>query len=181
MESRIFCVYIFTLIHLFPACKKNSVDATVPCIIQSDTVAIAPKLLTLSDAERIMGEPVKLTCNSFMKKIDTLEYACDYTALSEDRITRKTGKLYFIYEIYAGVAAAHNAYLSIYQANRMHPGVEIVPGLGDEAYYHSDGTNFYFFLVRKNEKMIRLKSNKTTSHSSPEEFKRVIKLIVDRI
>ena len=56
-----------------------------------------------------------------------------------------------------------------------------MPGLGDEAYYHSDGENFYFFLVRKKEKMLRLKVNKVTSHSSEAEFKAVTRLIVDTI
>jgi len=86
-----------------------------------------------------------------------------------------------MYEVYASVTAAENAYTSIYQANSGHEGVEIVPGLGDEAYYHSDGTNFYFSLVRKNEKMLRLKLNKVTSHSSGAEFKDVTRLLVDKI
>src|SRR5204862_4383991 len=106
---------------------------------------------------------------------------CDYTALLQDEKTSKTGKLYFMYEVYAGVAAAENAYTAIYQANSWHEGVEIVTGLGDEAYYHSDGTNFYFFLVRKNEKMFRIKLNKVTSHSSEVNFKEVARHIVDKI
>jgi hypothetical protein len=181
MLFKIFYGSTFVLISLFLSCKKNSSETNVPCTIQPDSVAIAAKLLPLSDAEKIMGEPAKLTCNSFIKKIDTMEYTCDYTAVSQDQLTRKTGKLYFMYEIYGGVAAAQNAYAGIYQANRMHAGVEVVSGLGDEAYYHSDRRNFYFFLVRKNEKMIRLKLNKVTSHSSEVEFKRITKLVVDRI
>jgi hypothetical protein len=123
-----------------------------------------------------MGEPEELTCNTFIKKGDTLEYKCDYTAISQDEITGKTGKLYFMYEVYASVTAAENAYTSIYQANSGHEGVEIVTGLGDEAY-----SAFYFFLVRKNEKMFRLKLNKVTSHSSEANFKEVAKLIADEL
>jgi hypothetical protein len=84
-------------------------------------------------------------------------------------------------EVYKDAAAAHNAYVAIYESNRSHPGVEIVPHMGDEAYYHTDGKNFYFFLVRKGERMYRMKLNKVTSHSSEAEFKRVGKLIVDRM
>jgi len=183
MKLEILAVYIVAMISLFPGCDKTSAsnDDTEPCTIQADSTAIASELLSLSFGERIMGEPAKLTCNTFIKKGDTLEYKCDYTALSQDVITSKTGKLYFIYEVYASVIAAKNAYTSIYQANSGHEGVEIVPGLGDEAYYHSDGRNFYFFLVRKNKGMIRLKLNKITSHSSGAEFREVTRLIVDKI
>jgi hypothetical protein len=181
MKRKIFPVYILALIGLFASCRKAPANANGPCVIETDSVAIASKLLTLADAEKIMGEPAKLTCNSFIKKGDTLEYTCDYTALSQDAITGKTGKLYFMYEIYGGAAAAANAYASIYQANSGHPGVEVVYGLGSEAYYHSDGTGFYFFLVRKNEKMFRLKLNKVTSHSSVAEFKQAATRIVDKI
>jgi hypothetical protein len=183
MKLEIFAAYIVAMISLISSCHRNSArnDVNEPCTIQADSTAIASKLLTISFAEKIMGEPAKLTCNTFIKKGDTLEYKCDYTALSQDEITGKTGKLYFIYEIYVSVTAAENAYTSIYRANSGHEGVEIVSGLGDQAYYHSDGTNFYFFLVRKNEKMFRLKLNKVTSHSSKVEFKEVTRLIVDKI
>jgi hypothetical protein len=101
-----------------------------------------------------MGESAALTCNTFIQRDGTLEYRCGYTALSQDDRTGKTGKLYFMSEVYTTEDAAKNAYTEIYQANRRHEGVEIVPGLGDEAYYPSDGTNFYFFLVRKDKKML---------------------------
>jgi hypothetical protein len=179
MKRKFFPVYIIALIGLLATYHKTPINEL--CILQADTLAIASKLLTLTDAEMIMGEQVKLTGNTFIKKGDTLEYKCDYTAISQDVITSKTGKLYFMYEIYDGVAAAANAYSSIYQANRKHKGAEIVSGLGDEAYYHSDQTGFYFVLVRKDKKMFRLKLNKVTSHSSETAFKEVVRRIVDKL
>ena len=181
MKCKFLSVYILSLIGLFATCQKPSTNVNEPCIIQTDTVAVASKLLTLTDAEKIMGEPAKLTCNTFIKKGDTLEYKCDYTALSQDTITSKIGKLYFMYEAYREVAAAANAYAAIYEANSRHEGVEVVSGLGNEAYYHSDQTGFYFFLVRKNEKMFRLKLNKVTSRSSVVEFKEATRRIVDKL
>ena len=83
--------------------------------------------------------------------------------------------------IFDGVATAENAYSAIYQANNKHNGVEVVSGLGNEAYYHSDQTGFYFILVRKNKKMFRLKLNKITSHSSVIEFKEAARRIVDKL
>lgn len=182
MKPHILTAYIVVVAGLLSTCNKTSnPDSEEPCIIQTDSVAIASKLLTLSDAEKIMGEPATLTCNTFLKKSDTLEYKCYYTAVSQDTVTDKTGKLYFMYEEYAGVAGAQNAYATIYQANQGHAGVEIIHGLGDEAYYHSDLTGFYFLMVRKGENIFRLKLNKVTSNSSEANFKDAAKLIVDRI
>ncbi|HWH63643.1 MAG TPA: hypothetical protein VNS50_10230 [Ginsengibacter sp.] len=183
MKTQIFQVYVFAVISLMFSCKHPPTPADVnePCIIQTDNDAIASKLLTLSDAEKIMGESAELTCNTFTKKDDTLEYKCDYTELSQDIVTGKTGKLYFMHEVYASIAAAENAYTSIYEANRRHEGVEVVTDLGDEAYYQSDGKNFYFFLVRKGEKMFRMKLNKVTSYSSEAAFKDVAREVADKI
>jgi hypothetical protein len=173
--------YVLSVFGLLSTCSKTGNNISEPCIISNDSLAIAIKLLTLSSAERIMGEQANLTCNTFFKKGDTLEYKCDYTALVKDNKSGKTGKLYFMYEVYASSASAQNAYNEIYQANKNHEGVKIEAGLGDEAYYHTDGTAFYFYLVRKNQKMFRMKLNKVTSHSSESEFKEVVKQIADMI
>lgn len=181
MKCNFFTVYILSLTGFFAIFQKVPTTVNEPYISQKDTLATASKVLTLTDAEKIMGERAKLTGNTFIKKGDTLEYKCDYTALSQDAVTGKTGKLYFMYEVYSGVAAAANAYESIYQANSRHEGVEVVGRLGNEAYYHSDRTGFYFLLVRKKEKLLRIKLNKVTSHSSAIEFKKVTKRIVDKL
>ena len=181
MKYKFFTVFTLSLMGSFAICQKAPTNVNEPSIIQTATMANASKLLTLADAEKIMGEKARLTGNTYIKKGDTLEYKCDYTALSQDSLTSKTGKLYFMYEIYRGVAAAANAYTAIYQANSRHEGVKVVSGLGNEAYYHSDQTGFYFFLVRKNKKMFRLKLNKVTSHSSVIEFKKATRHIVDEL
>jgi hypothetical protein len=181
MKCHIFPIYIISLAGLFATYQKAPTNVNEPHITSTDTAAIASRLLTLTDAKKIMGEPARLTDNSFTKKGDTLEYKCEYTALAQDAVTSKTGQLYFMYEKYKGIAAAANAYKAIYQGNSRHKGVEIVSGLGSEAYYHTDQTGFYFFLVRKNEKMFRMKLNKVTSHSSQTEFKAAARRIVDKL
>ena len=146
-----------------------------------DTAAKASELLTLADATKIMGEPCSLTTNTVFKKGDTMEYKCGYSARLQDDATGKTGNLYFMYEVYKDIAAAANAYATIYSANAGHQGVKKVDGLGTEAYYHTDHTGFYFFLVRKNAKMFRLKLNKITSHASEAAFKTVVRNIMGRL
>jgi hypothetical protein len=181
MGMQIYNGYVFVAMSLLFACSHSSNTPDQPGIIETDSNAIASKLLTLAYAERIMGEPAALTGNTSATKVDTLEYRCDYTALARDLGTHKTGKLYFMYEVYANVTSAKNAYSSIYESNRAQQGVQVVPGLADEAYYHTDGKNFYFFLVRKGAKMFRMKLNKVTIHSSEIQFKEVAKQIAEAI
>ena len=132
---------------------------------------------TESDAERILGEKAHLTDSSSTIKKDTLECKSAYTANSKDQKTGKTGVVYFMIEQYSQVSSAKNAYNSIRVANENHEGVKILQGIGDDAYFHSDGQNFYFILVRKRSKMFRIKVNKITGKTSLNEFNLIAKNI----
>ncbi|MGV8093724.1 MAG: hypothetical protein AB2L24_17840, partial [Mangrovibacterium sp.] len=61
-------------------------------------------------------------------------------------------------------------YASIKTANEGHEGIKILDDIGDEAYFHSDGENFYFILVRKGEKVLRMKVSKITGKTSLNQF-----------
>jgi hypothetical protein len=135
-------------------------------------------LFTLSDAEKILGEEAHLTDSSSKIKGDTSTYNSAYTANSKDEKTGKTGAIYFMFEEYAQAASAKKVYSSIKTANEDH-GITELHDLGDEAYFHTDGENFYFILVRKGEKMFRMKVNKITSVTSLKEFNLVAKNITD--
>ena len=134
---------------------------------------------TKSDAEKILGEKAFLSDSSSTIKKDTLECKSAYTAYSKDQKTGKTGVIYFMIEQYSQDLSAKNAYNSIKVANENHEGVKIVHDMGDEAYFHSDGKNFYFILVRKGKIMFRIKVNKITSHTSLNEFNLISKKISD--
>lgn len=134
-------------------------------------------LFTRADAEKILGEPAHLTDSSFSAKKDTTEYKSAYTANARDQKTGQTGVIYFMIEQYAFVSSAERSYSAIKTANEKHEGIKILQGLGDEAYFHTDGKNFYFILVRKADKMFRMKVNKITSNTSVNWFNAVAKKI----
>lgn len=133
--------------------------------------------LTLSDAEKILGEKAHLTDSSSTAKKDTLEYKYTYTANATGKSGDRAGAIYFMIEKYSQVSAAANAYNSIMVLNQRHDGFKPVHDMGDEAYFHSDGQNFYFILVRKGDVMFRIKVNKITRNTSLEEFNAVAKKI----
>jgi hypothetical protein len=128
--------------------------------------------LTLNDAENILGETVQKTDSSTSGENGTTRLNCSYTAHAKDEQSGKTGTLYFLLENYPTLEKAKERYNFIKTANEKN-GIETLSGLGDEAYFHSDGTNFLFVMVRKGQKVFNLKVNKLTSKTSRSAFDRV--------
>lgn len=160
----------------YPQDQQHSTDTARESKMNQPQSSIYPgNLFTKSDAEKILGEQAHLTDSSSKMKVDTLEYKCAYTANSKELKTGKTGVVYFLFEQYASVSSAQKAYSSIKTANENHEGVKVLYDIGDEAYFHTDGQNFYFILVRKGEKMFRIKVNKITGTTSLNEFNLVAK------
>jgi len=153
--------------------QERSKTGTVTCIniIPLQVQSIHPRnLFTLSDAESILGEKAHLSDSASAIEGDVATYKCAYTANSKDPKTGKTGVIYVMFEEYAQVSSAKKAYSSIKTSNENHEGVKVLPDMADEAYFHSDGKNFYFILARKGVKMLRMKVNKTTATTSLNQF-----------
>jgi glycine betaine/choline ABC-type transport system substrate-binding protein len=147
----------------------NNVTRQEP-VIQDSKEIQENKLLTLPDAEKILGEPAHLTESSSIGTGEVSAYRYAYTANSIDQKSGKTGVIYFLLEKYNNISAAQKKYSDIKIANQNHEGVKVLHDLGDEAYFHSDGQNFYFIMVRKGEKVFNMKVNKTTGKTSLDAF-----------
>jgi hypothetical protein len=163
--------------------NKDSNVVSVPASIENavqDSV-FPNNLFTVADAEKILGEPANLTENKTTVKKDTIENRITYTAKANDQKSGKTGVIYYIIEKYSSVSSAHNSYEFIRKMNENHEGVKILSNVADEAYFHSDGENFYFILSRKGDKMFRIKVNKITSNTSLDAFNQISKKIADSL
>jgi hypothetical protein len=134
--------------------------------------------LTLSDAQKILGEPAHLKDSTPTIKGAVAIYA--YVANSIDSKTGKTGSLYFTCERWDQVAPAKSKYAATKAANEAQ-GIQVLDTLGDEAYFHTDGTAFYFIMVRKGARLFNIKVNKITSNTSLDEFHRIAKKIADSL
>lgn len=148
---------------------------------QTKAVIHPHDFFTLSEAEKILGEPAHLTDSVSGKEKGISKFNSTYTANTVDKKSSKTGNVYFMFEEYPDAAAAHEAYATIKKSNADHEGIETLTGYGDEAYFHTDVLNFYFILLRKDKRMIRLKVNKLTTKASREAFRTVSKQIADAL
>ena len=138
------------------------------------------QVFTLADAEKILGEKAHMNGGKTTNNDGIAVYQSAYVADAVDQATGKTGNIYFMMEEYPEATAAGKVYNSIMEANRPN-GINELQGLGDEAYFHSDNTNFLFILARKGNKMIRMKVNKITSNTSREAFDNTARKIIEAI
>jgi hypothetical protein len=167
---------------LFACSLANKTDANAGQSTDSVNVILpeppAPQLsltqlLTKADAEKIMGEAAHQQDSAFTAKEGYSSFLSSFIADKKDAKSNNTGAIYFFGEEYPKVSDAQQKYSSIKKANENHEGIKTRNDLGDEAYFHSDGTNFYFIMVRKGKRVFNLKVNKLTTSTSLDEFNRV--------
>jgi len=137
-------------------------------------------LFTLKDAEMILGEPAKQTEDAGTTG-EVARHHATFMANDTDAVSHNLGAIYYLAERFPDISAAQVKYVNIYEANAGHDGIKVLEGLGDEAYFHSDNTNFLFIMARKGRDVLTMKVNKLTSHTSREAFDRVAQSIVGRM
>jgi hypothetical protein len=137
------------------------------------------QLLTKEDAEKIMGETLKLSDSVSAFANGVSSYRCSYSPVSDTR-DDKAGKIYFLYESYFQLALAQKKYSATRTANKPN-GIQDLEGVGEEAYFHSDNVNFYFIMIRKGNKVISMKVNKITPAASLPEFHRISRKITENL
>jgi hypothetical protein len=129
----------------------------------SDEMCIAK-----TDAEKILGYPASQTESITVNENNVVQHKCSWKATQDDL----NSNLYYIDEHHDNAESAHKVFDDIVVSNRNNPG-HSRPDIGDEAWLHSDGTNFCLLMVRKGNKIIRMKVNRLTKETSVEEMKRV--------
>ena len=201
-QIKFFCIPASLVLWFAGSCSQASTKSGNDKAEQSiDTAAKAKvdhppittdirSLFTLSDGEKILGEPAHLTdtgstvpgvaskhsVNDSVSSIkrEASTYRCAYEANSKDKKTGKTGIVYFLIEQYPQVSSATTVYSYYKRSNENHPGFKELYDLGDEAWF---GPNPLFVYVRKGNKIFVMKVNKMTSMTSPDGFNQVVKNI----
>ena len=142
---------------------------------------LQPYCLTKIDAENILGQTAALTDSMSRNKGSISIFQCTYTANDKDADTGKLGAVYFMVEHYNNPSSAKEKYQSFKISNQNSPGFQLFGDIGDEAWFLTDEENFCLLVVRKNDKMLRLKVNKLTSKTSVKTFHEVARKITDEL
>ena len=143
------------------------------------------KFLTPSDAEKILGQPVRLIESISEIEGNVRKTACVYTGISKERAGGKEVNLYFSLEMKEEnrtVEEARQIFNSTYtKINEPSLSVEVLNGIGDEAFSISNPGNFHFIMVRKGENIFRIKLNKATENTLLGELKAFAKKFAEQI
>jgi hypothetical protein len=174
--NKLNCLMVILLVFagITPGCTQSDSSAGRTKHSQNDLI----KLISLSDAEKILGEPAQLTDSSVTSKADAVVYEGAYKATGKDT-TLKIRALYFVIEQYNNSSPAEKRYSFIKTANADHEGIRVLKDVGDEAYFHSDGENFCFIMARKGGLLLTLKVNKLSSKTSIDQFHSIARRIIN--
>lgn len=136
--------------------------------------------ITQQEATRILGESCELTESTSVAKNGGHEYKCKFLAKSST-VDSPQKALYFMFDSYTDEAEAIKTYLAFQKSNQHQSGYESLGGVGEDAFFHSDGKNFCLIIARKKNEMIRIKVNKFSEKTSVAELKAVANDIINRI
>lgn len=126
--------------------------------------------LTLSAVENIIGMPAKYLETVKETRPQVLRETTSYIALEKDSRSLQAVNLYYLKENYDNAALAHKTFADIITSNGGLNGQSVLTDLGDEAWMHSDKQNFSLLMVRKKNKLIRIKINKLPPTYSSKEL-----------
>jgi hypothetical protein len=153
--------------------------------INSSRQVKACTLLAQSDAEKILGQPVRLIENTSKIQGGVRKSDCVYRGASNDKFSGKPINLYFSLEQRQQnptVEQARQVFESTYRKiNEPDLLVQVLNGIGDKAFLISNPPSFHFIMVRKGEVIFRFKMNKAAEKTSLEELKEFAKKISEQI
>ena len=129
-----------------------------------------------SHAEQIIGESVHMKETGAFNANYKFGFSKTFTADTVDSLGR-LGNVYFMYQEFLELDSAISAYAAARGSASDHDSVEDIANLGDEASFYSDGENFYFIIVRKGTKELRIRLDKITSGAIKENFIRAAREI----
>ena len=148
---------------------------------QMPNTTVGRHQLTLEEAERILGESAILKERNSDNQTDHYVSKTTFSAKEIDAKSQKQANLYYMVERFKDEKTATKTIQSFIKGNQALEGFELLTAYGDEAFFHTNKDNFCLLVIRKSNKMIRIKVNKVTSKTSFEELRKIGKDLIERV
>jgi hypothetical protein len=171
MQSSARIPRLFTLFLLFPLLAAAPIT---PASGGPGEPLKSCHILTAADAERILGQPVRLTRDDAGLEGEKRRCWLTYTGVSKDGATGEDCNLNFLLEQNEKNPSTEQArqVLASTRASNSHDQVITgLPGIGDEAFLFGDIPSVYFIMARKGPVVIRLQIKQATATVSLPELK----------
>jgi hypothetical protein len=180
MKRKILLLVLCLLVYApFLNCQANAVKTTFAAQLKPC------RLLSAGEAEKILGQPVRLMENISKVEGEVHKSNCVYTGVSKDKVSGKDVNLSFSLEQKEQnptVEQARQVFKSTYgKVNEPELSVQVLSGIGDEAFSISNPSKFHFIMVRKGEIIFRIKLNKANENTSLEELKAFAKKFAEQL
>jgi hypothetical protein len=141
------------------------------------------QLLTQANAEKILGQSVRLTGDKSEMKGEIRQCRCTYTAVSKDPASGQDINLHFSFEHREASPSAEQARQlmeTIRNDNAHDQTIVDVTGIGDQAFLFGEESNTHFIMARKGAVVIRLQIRRATAKTSLEELKAFAREVAKR-
>jgi hypothetical protein len=132
------------------------------------------QLLVQSDAERILGQPARLTQDTSVLKGDVRQCLCAYTGVSKDKASGQDVYLFFSLEqkeVTPSAEQAHQVLKTTKAENEHDLDILDLTGIGDEAILLSNDADSHLIMARKGGIIMRLQAKKAAEKTSLNDLK----------
>lgn len=142
------------------------------------------QLLTQANAERILGQSVRLTGDKSELKGEVRQCRCTYTGVSKDPASGQDINLHFSFEQKENQPSAEQArqVMDTTKSENAHDlSIRDLSGIGDQAFLLGEEPNVHFIMARKGAVVIRLQIKQATEKTSLEELKAFAREVAKRL
>ena len=120
-----------------------------------DSAMQARYYITSSDAEKILGNPSHLKDSTYKYAGGLLRYSFNYVIDHPDSLSK--GKIFFTFEQYKDELSSKDIYQVIKTENEKGSAITVINDIGDEGFVQKDNTGQPFMIVRKKNKLYKLR------------------------
>ena len=132
------------------------------------------QLLAQSDAEKMLGQPVRLTQDTSVLKGDVRQCLCAYMGVSKDKASGQDSVVFFSLEQKEANPSAEQArqvLVSTKEANAHDTEIADLTGVGEEAFLLSNDLNSHLIMARKGAIIMRLQVKRAAGEKSSDAIK----------
>ena len=154
--------------------SKNKSEEKYPL----DSSLFPFKFISRTEAEKILGHPAHVKDSLLKLTGSYLRSQFHYVTNLKDSAAGQKGMLFFGFEQFQQTSEAERAYAEIKTENEKTSVVNKLVEMGDEGFLVRDQLNFPFIMIRKNNRIFKLKTYNIKSEDSFNELQLIAKKIV---